>query len=80
MFLWGMEAHLSEQLGKQHQELLETTWEQLKGKDFKGSSYLSLGIHWLSCYGIPQESYRLREIPTSVYKRCCHSLTLTISF
>lgn len=75
-----MEACLAEELGKQHQELLETTWEQLKGEEFKECSYLSLGIHWLSCYGFPLESYRLREIQASVYKRCCHSLALTVSF
>lgn len=41
MFLTRMEAHLAEELGKHHQELLETTWEQIKGKEFKGCSYLS---------------------------------------
>lgn len=75
MFLRGMEARLAEQLGKQHQELMETTWEQLKGKEFQGCSYLSLDIHWSSCCGFPRESYRQREIQTSIYKRCCHSMT-----
>lgn len=46
MFLKGMEARLAEELGKQHQELLETVWEQLKGKGFQGCSHLSLDIHW----------------------------------
>lgn len=44
MFLREMEACLAEELGKQHQELLETTWEQLKGEELKGCSYLSLSI------------------------------------
>lgn len=44
-----MEACLAEELGKQHQELLETTWEQLKGEEFISKfGYPLVELLWLS--------------------------------
>lgn len=53
MFLWGMEACLAEELDKQSQELLETTWEQLKGRSVQGLFVSKFGysffkLLWLS--------------------------------